>query len=322
MKTIEEIFINEKDFARTMEGKVLPFLNGKIRDGYFKNREGLNLHYQFLVNPNEKATVVISHGFCEFTTKYAETVYYFYEMGYSVFLIDHRGHGFSDRQVKGFYKVHIDDFDDYVEDLHEFVEKIVVPESLTEKLYLFAHSMGGGIGARFLEMYPKVFSKAVLSSPLMELNTGKTAKWKIKLLGLLSHLPVVEKMYIPGYHDYDHVYKYPDCSAMSEPRYKYQYDERERVEQYQTSGGTFCWGREAVNVSKKILKNAHLVKIPVILMQASLDNLVMPQAQVQFSQLAADCRLIVYEDCKHEIFNASDDIILKYYTEVLKFFQA
>ena len=41
-----------------------------------------------------------------------------------------------------------------------------------ESVFLFAHSMGGGIGALFLEKYQEYFEKAVLSSPMMEINTG------------------------------------------------------------------------------------------------------------------------------------------------------
>jgi lysophospholipase len=159
METIEELYIKEEDFASEMEGKVLPFLKDKIKDGYFKNRDGLNLHYQLLINPSEKASIVISHGYCEFTTKYAETMYYFYQMGYSVFAIDHRGHGLSDREVEGYSKVNINHFEDYVLDFNEFIEKVVKEESLTKRLILFAHSMGGGIGALYIEQFPDVFER-------------------------------------------------------------------------------------------------------------------------------------------------------------------
>jgi len=297
-----------------------PFLKGKIQDGYFENREGLKLHYQMLVRPDEKASIVICHGYCEFTTKYAEAAYYFYQMGYSVFMIEHRGHGLSERQVEGYCKVHIKHFKDYVDDFHEFIEKIVVPNSVTEKLYLFAHSMGGGIGAIYLEEHPMVFAKAVLSSPMIELSTGGTSKVVVKLLAWASYLPFMAQRYLPGHHDYDHTFKYPRCSTLSKARYTYVYKERERENHYRTSGCTFSWSREALNISKKIIKNACLVQIPVIIMQASLDTLVMPQAQNKFASLAKNCLIKRFEGSKHEIFNATDDIILEYYQDVFSFF--
>lgn len=322
MKTITELIIKEQDFAETMKGKVLPFIKEHKKEGYITNREGLKLHYEMLIHPDEKAAIVISHGYCEFITKYAELEYYFYQMGYSVFMVEHRGHGFSDRQVKGFSKVHIDHFEDYVLDFNEFIEKVVIPESLTERLILFAHSMGGGIGAMYLEMYPKVFEKAILSSPMIQLSTGNTSKYILRILKMLSYLPFVNRMYLPGYHDYDHSYKYPKCSSISRARYTFQYEEREGEQHYQTNGCTYGWSREAFNVSKKILKNASLIKIPVIIMQAALDTLVISEAQDLFVDKLSNGKIVRFEESKHEIFNATDEIILDYYNEIFNFLES
>ena len=319
MKKIEDMILREQDFADAMHSKVLPFLREKTEHGYFTNKDGLKLHYEKLINKDEKAAIVISHGYCEFTTKYAETMYYFYNMGYSVFIVDHRGHGLSERQVPGFSKVHVNHFEDYVSDFNEFIEKVVVPDSLTEKLILFAHSMGGAIGAMYLEKYPDTFERAILSSPMIELVTGSTSGFVVKIVTLLSHLPFLNTRYMLKHHDYDHTYKYPRCSALSKARYNFQYEEREREVHYQTNGCSLGWSRESINVSKKILKNADLVKIPVIIMQASMDTLVMPEAQNEFARLASDCQVIRFEGSKHEIFNATDDIILDFYNIVFDF---
>ena len=319
---IEDLIIKEKDFAEAMEGKVLPFLKGKIKEGYFTTFDGLKLHYEMMVNPEEKAAIVMSHGYCEFTTKYAETMYYFYQMGYSVFIVEHRGHGFSDRQVEGFSKVHLNHFEDYVKDFHLFIEKVAKPESITGNLLLFAHSMGGGIGARYIEEHPDTFRCALLSSPMIKLSTGNTNPIILKITLALCYLPFLKNKYLPGYHDYDHSFKYPKCSAISKARYTYQYNEREREEHYQTNGCTFGWSRECFNVSKKILKNASSIKIPVIIMQASMDDLVVPEAQNAFTDLVPSSKLIRFEGSRHEIFNATDEIILDYYQKVFEFFES
>ncbi|SDI53710.1 lysophospholipase [Pseudobutyrivibrio sp. 49] len=317
----KDIFIEDKDFANAMQDTILPFMNGKLQDGYFVNTDGLNLHYQMMINPAEKASIVISHGYCEFATKFTETIYYFYKMGYSVFIVEHRGHGFSDRQVEGFSKVYVDRFENYVKDFNQFIEKIVIPESKTKHLYLFAHSMGGGIGAMYLEKYPKVFEKAVLTSPMIRLVTHNINSFVAAIVCILSYLPMFSKRYLPKHHDYDHTFKYPHCSAMSKARYTYQYNEREREPHYRTNGATFAWIREALNVSKKILKNAHLIEIPVILMQASKDTLVMSDAQEHFCQKAKNCKLIRFEGSKHEIFNATDEIIQDYYSKIFEYYE-
>ena len=318
--TFQEIFIKDEEFTAEVNEIILPFLNERIKDGYFVNTDGMKLHYRQLINPEEKATIVISHGYCEFATKFTEVMYYFYKMGYSVFIMEHRGHGLSDREVDGFCKVYVRHFEDYVKDFNQFVEEIVIPESRTGHLYLFAHSMGGAIGAMYLEHYPDVFEKAILTSPMIRLMTHNISGFVKRTVCLLSYLPFISKRYLPNHHDYDHTFKYPHCSSMSKARYTFQYNERERELHYRTSGATFSWIREAVNVSKKILKNAHLIKIPVILMQASKDTLVMSDAQDEFSRLAKNCELICFKGSKHEIFNASDEIIQDYYNKVFAFY--
>lgn len=103
----------------------------------------------------QKVAIVISHGFCEFAEKYKEVIYYFLKNGYSVYVPEHRGHGYSDRIVVDGEKVHIEDYEQYVQDLHCFVKNVV---ELTEKRkILFCHSMGGAIGVRYLEEFPLTF---------------------------------------------------------------------------------------------------------------------------------------------------------------------
>ena len=63
--------------------------------------------------------------------------------------MEHRGHGFSRRFLKDLHKVYVKSYQEYVKDLHVFVDGIVKKRSKSGELYLFAHSMGGAIGACF-----------------------------------------------------------------------------------------------------------------------------------------------------------------------------
>ena len=46
-----------------------------------------------------RGVVVISHGFTEFARKYSEMAWYFLLSGYSVCILEHRGHGHSAHDV-------------------------------------------------------------------------------------------------------------------------------------------------------------------------------------------------------------------------------
>lgn len=71
-----------------------------------------------------RGAVVISHGFTEFAAKYAEMVWYFLLAGYSVCVFEHRGHGYSARDVDNSSLVWIDDWRRYVADLAKFAETV------------------------------------------------------------------------------------------------------------------------------------------------------------------------------------------------------
>lgn len=63
------------------------------------NPDGTRLRSYAAVNPEEKASIVMIHGFCEFFGKYHETAWRFYQEGYSVFFVELRGHGASGRNL-------------------------------------------------------------------------------------------------------------------------------------------------------------------------------------------------------------------------------
>ena len=92
---------------------------GKIKEfGYFMGTNNVNIYYEKYCIEKEKGAIVICHGFSECINKFTEMIYYFLEMGYSVYAIEHRGHGRSGSLSKtDKSQVNIDKFENYVEDL-------------------------------------------------------------------------------------------------------------------------------------------------------------------------------------------------------------
>ena len=75
-------------------------------------------------------------------------------------------------------------------------------------------------------------------------------------------------------------------------------------------------GRKA---SKYIKKHAQEIKIPVLLCQAGKDYLVSNAAEDEFIAKLPQGIKKVYPDSKHEIFNADDDTLEKFYSDILDF---
>ena len=136
---------DEEGFKNAVETTLKPWLAETVTGGKFTSFDGARIQYYRALNPNAKAVIVMVHGFCEFFGKFHEPAYNFWENGYSVYFIEQRGHGGSDRSVKEYDHVDVSDFSEYVEDLKTFLDKVVLPQ--TQGLFTRA-AVAGGAGSR------------------------------------------------------------------------------------------------------------------------------------------------------------------------------
>ena len=318
----EDFFAEEDDFTEYMSAKVAPWLEKEVKEGFFESSDGKKIHYHYALRPAAKRVVVISHGFCESFCKYHEFTYYLYQAGFSVFFIEHRGHGFSYRMCDNIDMVKIDDFDTYVEDFSCFIEKAVRPIVGSDvSLALYSHSMGGCIGALFLEKYSGVFDRAVLSSPMFTLRANDNPRIVIQLMLTGSRLLGWGARYMPsqGDFDYDKV-SFEGSSCASRARFEYFMSWKRRVKEYRTYGGCYAWGWAAYKAMPLAIRNAARITVPVLLCQAGNDGMVTPYGQVKFAkQNPSHVKISVYPEAKHELFNAVSPDRERYYREVLGF---
>lgn len=319
---VQKMVIKDADFSDRLEDTIKPWLKAYLQEEYITGFDGTRLHVHYAIHPREKAAVVMSHGFCEFAGKFHEVMYYLHEMGYSVFFIEHRGHGFSDRAacIHELDRVYVKDYDEYVQDMKCFVDQIVVPKSLSHTYYLYAHSMGGAIGALFMEAYPDFFAKAVLSCPMLQVDFGKAADWQAKMLMAVGRMLHWDCKYVPGKHGFDHVYAYETSCSGSEPRYAYIFQQREDIPEYSSYGATYAWTDASIRATEQIRSDVAKIQLPVLLCQAGRDIMVKPEGQEYFAAHSGNTRLVRFPDAKHELYTAQDEVMLPYYQEIFDFY--
>ncbi|MEI6128088.1 MAG: alpha/beta fold hydrolase, partial [Pseudomonadota bacterium] len=188
--------ITEEGFQETYTHQVKPFYDaGEF--GTFQGAGGTEIAYARVEAPDEKGAIVILHGMAESMIKYAEVMYDLKDLGYSFYLMDHRGMGFSGRLLDDPDKIYVKKFDDYVQDVKTFVET-VVNEKPHKRLILISHSMGGCVAARYLEQYPQDFTAAVLSSPMLKINTHEYPQIAAYMLAVLNTSQGLGSAYVPG----------------------------------------------------------------------------------------------------------------------------
>ena len=315
----EKVFLGEEDYREKMVHSVRPIMNKIRRTGYYKSFDGAKIYYEAYIHPLEKATIVISHGFCEFAKKFEEVIFYFYQAGYTVYIPEHRGHGYSKRSVKDHSKVHIRSYHEYVLDLHGFITEVVRKDGITGKLFLYAHSMGGAVAALYLEEYTEVFSGAVLSSPMLEIDFGKTPVFLIWLVLLFKKLVHKDEDYVTGHQAFDSIPHFETSSCLSEVRYRDIFEKRLQDINYQTYGASCAWTLASLRAIRKLQRQAGKVKIPVLLLQAGRDTTVKPGGQKRFAEKSQNTRMVVIADSKHEIYNADTAVRKDYYDIIFGF---
>ena len=346
--------IDEANYANNMTNRVLPALERCKDEGWFdaeaveasattEQPEGLGpaptpgkLHYvcydagKFDAIRANSATatfrgaIVISHGFTEFAGKYAEMVWYFLLAGYSVCVLEHRGHGHSVRDIDNKSLVWIDDWRRYVADLAAFAATIGQQYAGGMPLNLYAHSMGGGIGAAVLEQHPTLFDKAVLTAPMIAPSTGMP-NWLARILsegmcafGLGRHIVFGQSEFTPEISMDDH-------PGASEARIRWFQQLRIDDENNQTYAATFEWVRQALRLSSSVIRPSACTQVetPILLFQAGRDMWVLNGPQDHFVKLVQEgggqAKIVRIPESLHEIFSMPNAVLGPYVHQILDF---
>ncbi len=312
--------IHEENYEEIVTKEILAIKEKDYRKGYSKSDESTSLFYEIFKNPKAHGSIVISHGFCEFTEKYEEVILRFYHAGYSVFIFDYRGHGRSTRNVQDLSMVHVDSYTEYVRDLHGFTLQIARPESEGLPLYLYAHSMGGAIAALYLEQFPDSFDKAVLTSPMLEMESGFKYNKAVCLMALFYKLTGRAKSYVRGHKEFSGIPEFKRSGCTSEACYDHIFKKRLLTKEHQTNGASCGWVYASLMATSKLQREAKKVKIPVLLFQAGEETMVRNSGQVRFAKKAANVELFEIKESRHEIYNALDSVKEPYFEKIYSFF--
>ncbi|XPF93414.1 alpha/beta fold hydrolase [Colwellia sp. RE-S-Sl-9] len=299
----------------------------------FIGKNNLTLHYAHFFNKIGAPVIVIASGRSESYLKYKETIFELYQQGYSVFILDHRGQGLSERMLINTHKGYIEDFDDYAHDLYQFITTIVNPASVDSAPYLLAHSMGCAISLRMFQLFPQVVKKAVLLSPMIAINTGILphflASFIVNIGRVINHIFSNEPWFFIGLSRYKAKPFYDNQLTHCKKRYQKTINLYEEETSIQLGGVTIHWLSEALKAEHNIFSNLDKIHTPLCVFQAGNDNIVDNKKQNLFcdelNQLAPQLSAktpIVIEGAWHELLFETDEIRTQVITKTLQFFES
>ncbi|HEY4319513.1 MAG TPA: alpha/beta hydrolase [Herbaspirillum sp.] len=141
-------------------------------EGFLQAPDGAALFYRDWPVADPRGAVFIAHGLGEHSGRYAELAGIFNALGLSVRAQDHRGHGRSGgargsiMQPDDFLLDMKQSFDHFANSVHSPLRQGTIP-------FLFGHSMGGLIAARFATGGFSPVRGLILSSPALAIHLSR-----------------------------------------------------------------------------------------------------------------------------------------------------
>ena len=314
--------LDESDYRNLMETQVEPYLSKYRESGKFGKQS--ELYYEIYRHENSKATIVICHGYLESCIKYRELIYYFHRCGFQVCIYDQRGHGKSRRNGPSHDIVHIDSFAEYINDLHRFVNSVVLNQlgCARRDLYLFAHSFGATVAARYLEIYPNNFARAILNSPLFGLNSSRLPDLRTLFLSYAMIISRQGTRKCIGQNAFDFRPNPMMSSGRSEARYMYYHQMCSQHKEYQLSGCDYYWARELLTagIMAKLKLNVDSIRSDVLVVMAGQDDLADRKAQEGFVSKLKYGKAVLIPESRHDTFSDRNAVLKDYMALIMSWF--
>lgn len=298
-----------------------------MQSGQLLSADNVQLRYYFHQTPNAHSAVVISSGRVEMAVKYAEVCYELVQAGYSVFLLDHRGQGLSQRELSNPHKGYVADFSNYQQDFDLFMQRIVQPSAHASYIAL-GHSMGCAILAGYLQQFKHPFDAAIFCSPMLGIYTGLVPARVAESLALgyatlnrrLSNTP----WYFPGQSDFAEKAFDNNPLTSCPQRLDWLYQLYREHPTNRLGGVTSSWIAAAIATMRQLQRNASYWSLPTLLLQAGADKVVSNYAQNLWYQQLPSALLKqkhLIAGARHEILMEQDAIRLEAYNSINHFLQ-
>ncbi|MEJ2228949.1 MAG: alpha/beta hydrolase [Alphaproteobacteria bacterium] len=281
--------------------------------GSFVGRDGCNIRYALWQRTAEerRGTICLFTGRAEFIEKYFETVTDLRRRGFAVAMMDWRGQGGSDRLLRNPRKGHVEDFNDYYNDLRQFMNDIVLSDC-PAPFFGMAHSMGAHVLLRSAVTRVCWFDRLILSAPLIdtmpELTPASFKRFRIEARVLLGQ----GDFYVPrGSSTLSETAPFDETRLTSDRlRYERVRDVLQTAPQLGIGSPTVGWVQAA---SRSIMHiNSHTfpvsVKTPILIVAAGNDKAVSTHATESLAMRMKNCKHIVISGARHEILQERDEL--------------
>ena len=313
--------ISEQDLPSKIENITEELEKIKV-SGSFEAFDKTKIYYEYFLSEGSTASIVIVHGLSEFINKFYEFIYYCLNQGFNVFIYDQRCHGLSGRLTDQIDLLHVGDFSDYVKDLSQFVEEIVL-KTEDKPIYIYSQSMGGAEAALYLANANPKIEKAVLAVPMFQ-PVVDVVPYKIARGGVR-----IARWFYGNKHkfllsrDFNPEVEYSQSQGKSKARFEHNMKMRIENPCYQSTPMSFGWVHNSLIVKNRIFKSKIInnIKTPTLLLTAKEDTVVENAPHYLFAEKCKTCRLIELETANHALLASDEQTLEKVVNLIFDFYR-
>jgi alpha-beta hydrolase superfamily lysophospholipase len=256
-------------------------------EGFFLSRDGVRIFYRRWEAQAVRAVCLLVHGLAEHSGRYEAIARSLNERGYSVWALDHRGHGRSGGRRGDCRRL-----EEFVGDVRTLAERARARHPDRPQVVI-GHSLGGLIALTYAVRFPEGVSAVAVSSPALKLTHEPSPLKRAVVTAVARCFPLA---------------RFPNGVN---PRYLSH--DPTVVEAYRKDPLIFrtLTARCAVALDQAIRNSRALAKqlaVPCLILQAGSDEICDPLEAGRFAQAAAQAPVAFrrYDGWYHELFNEPD----------------
>lgn len=278
--------------------------------GFFAAADGRKIRFaRFAATARPlKGTVVVLAGRNECIEKYFETIGDLTGRGFGVAMLDWRGQGGSDRLIRDPQRGHIRDFGDYVRDLEQFMQEIVLPDC-RGPFYMLGHSTGSLIALLAAPRMLNRIRRMVLIAPLLTLHGLPLSPGSIARLTSTLFWVGFGTRYFGGGRRPVTPHPFAGNKVTSDlARYQRNVEIYESRPALALGGPTVAWVRAALRAARDVQQPEFRarIQIPTLFVAAGADTIVSTPAIEDYARLLRSGAIVTIDGARHEILQEAD----------------
>lgn len=278
--------------------------------GNFLARDGRRIRYALFRATSHPArgTVVLLHGRNEFIEKYFETTRDLTGRGFTVATLDWRGQGGSERLLRNRDKGYVDDFGEYLHDLEQFFEEIVLPDC-RGPYFILGHSTGSLVALLAAPDLTNRVNRMLLCAPLLGLEGLPFSMDSLRRVSGVLYGLGLGSMYLAGGPRPRETKPFATNKLTTDPRRYARNAQLCEIHPHLALGGpTVAWIRAACNAIERVEDPDFMsrIQIPILFVAAGADEVVSTRDTEVYARLLKTGSLLTIDGARHEIWQESD----------------